>query len=389
LEELASANEDLRIQAEESQAQAIELMAQAEELEIQREREIQRLASFPQLNPNPILEVDTSGRITYSNQAAREVVTGLGPPAKLRDLLPADLKQILLNIKRTGKTHFQREVQVKDTVYLQSISCAEPFQAIRLYGIDISKRKRSEAAVLKANEEWERTFEAVPDLIALLDTNHHFVRVNRAMAAALGAEPQELAGKPCYELMHRSTRPPDVCPHSLLLQDGQGHTAEIREFDRDFLVTTSPLVDDKGQLMGSVHVARDITKRKRAEEALSRLNEELEQRVAARTEELHESVAQLKEEINEREEAEQKAAVLGRLYRLLSRVYESIVHAQDQEELFRQACRIMMEEGDFLHCWSGRVDWSGRRHNTTSLTIIRKILLFPWKMSRRAGDRPG
>ena len=247
----------------------------------QREREFQRLASFPQLNPNPILEVDTSGRITYSNQSAREVVTGLGPPTKLRDLLPADLKQILLNIKRTGQTHFQREVQVKDAVYLQSISYVEPFQTIRLYGIDISQRKRSEAAVLKANEEWERTFEGVPDLIAILDTDHHLVRVNRAMAAALGAEPQELAGKHCYELMHRSTYPPDFCPHSLLLQDGQGHTAELREFDRDFLVTTSPLVDDKGQLMGSVHVARDITVRKRAEEALSRLNEELEQRIAA------------------------------------------------------------------------------------------------------------
>ncbi|MFZ0052737.1 MAG: hypothetical protein WAK96_13260, partial [Desulfobaccales bacterium] len=92
----------------------------------EREREFQRLASFPQLNPNPILEVDTSGRITYSNQAAREVVTGLGPQTKLRDLLPADLKQILLNIKGTGQTNFQREVQVKDAVYLQSISYVEP-----------------------------------------------------------------------------------------------------------------------------------------------------------------------------------------------------------------------------------------------------------------------
>jgi light-regulated signal transduction histidine kinase (bacteriophytochrome) len=104
-------------------------------------------------------------------------------------------------------------------------------------------------------------------------------------------------------------------------------------------------------------VARDITKRKRAEAALRRLNEELEQRVAARTEDLHKTVAQLREEVSEREEAEQKAAVLGRLYRLLSRVYESIVHTKDKEELFRQACRIMMEEGDFLFCWIGRVDW--------------------------------
>ena len=40
----------------------------------------------------------------------------------------------------------------------------------------------------------------------------------------------------------------------------------------------------------------------------------------------------------------------------MSRVYEVIVHAQDPEGLFRQACRIIMEEGDFLLCWIGRVD---------------------------------
>jgi PAS domain S-box-containing protein len=100
-----------------------------------------------------------------------------------------------------------------------------------------------------------------------------------------------------------------------------------------------------------------ITERKRAEEELRRAKDELEQRVEERTEELTETVAQLEEEMSEREEAEQQAATLGRLYHLLSRVNEAIVRAQDQEGLFRQACRIMMEEGSFLLCWIGRVDW--------------------------------
>ena len=51
---------------------------------------------------------------------------------------------------------------------------------------------------------------------------------------------------------------------------------------------------------------------------------------------------------------------MGRLYRLLSRVNETIVRAQEPEWLFRQACRIMMEEGDFLLCWIGRVDWAAK-----------------------------
>ena len=50
----------------------------------QREREILRQASFPRVNPNPVLEADTAGRITYFNQAAHETIEKLGGAAAIQ-----------------------------------------------------------------------------------------------------------------------------------------------------------------------------------------------------------------------------------------------------------------------------------------------------------------
>jgi PAS domain S-box-containing protein len=125
-------------------------------------------------------------------------------------------------------------------------------------------------------DEWERTFDAVPDLIFILNLEHGIVRANRAAAAALGLAPEELVGRKCFECVHGLSEPPWFCPHSQLLEDGQEHSVELQELGRDFLVTVSPLRDRQGHLAGSVHVARDITARKQAELDLARQNAVLE-----------------------------------------------------------------------------------------------------------------
>jgi len=129
---------------------------------------------------------------------------------------------------------------------------------------------------ISSPDEWERTFDAVPDLIFILNLEHGIVRANRATAAALGLAPEELVGRKCFECVHGLAEPPWFCPHSQLLEDGQEHTLEVQELGRDFLVTVSPLRDRQGHLAGSVHVARDITARKRAELDLARQNAVLE-----------------------------------------------------------------------------------------------------------------
>ncbi len=165
---------------------------------------------------------------------------------------------------------------------------------------------RHEAEVLRVRDEWERTFEAVPDLIAILDASHRVVRVNRAMAERMGTSPEDAVGRPCYEAVHNLSHPPDDCPHEKLIEDGREHVAEVYEprLGGHFLVSVSPLHDAQGQLSGCVHVARDITARKQAEDELRRHRDNLEAVVHERTAALIAANEQLTREVTVRRQAE-------------------------------------------------------------------------------------
>jgi PAS domain S-box-containing protein len=135
---------------------------------------------------------------------------------------------------------------------------------------DITERKRLQDEILRAKEEWERTFDAVPDLISIIDRDYRIVRVNKSMADRLGISNGDAVGRTCFEIVHHSGLPIRSCPHQLLIDDGKEHVQEIHEdtLNGDFLVTASPLKDASGTVTGCVHVLHDITEPKRAEKAL-------------------------------------------------------------------------------------------------------------------------
>ncbi|MBI4644191.1 MAG: PAS domain S-box protein, partial [Deltaproteobacteria bacterium] len=79
----------------------------------QAEEEIARLATFPQLNPNPILEVDNQGNITFANPAAHELAQKLDLP-DLQAFLPADLEKILRSAQEVRERQFRCEKHLKE-----------------------------------------------------------------------------------------------------------------------------------------------------------------------------------------------------------------------------------------------------------------------------------
>ena len=143
--------------------------------------------------------------------------------------------------------------------------------------VDISDRKKAAQELWQAKNDWERTFDTVPDFIAVLYNKHRIVRANKAMTQQLEVKPEQAIGLTCYSCVHGTSIPPEFCPHAKTLQDGKEHVAEVHEprLGGDFIVSTTPLRDEKGHMIGSVHVARNITERKKAEEALRKLNRHL------------------------------------------------------------------------------------------------------------------
>ena len=124
---------------------------------------------------------------------------------------------------------------------------------------------------ISMKKTWEKTFNALPDPIVILNANYEIVRSNSAMAVLVGMAPSDIIGKKCFEIVHCLPYPPENCPHTCTLLDGKVHSFEIFEkhFDSWLNFTTVPFSDKNGNTLFSVHIIKDVTQQKRDREQLT------------------------------------------------------------------------------------------------------------------------
>jgi PAS domain S-box-containing protein len=113
--------------------------------------EMERLASFPQLNPNPVIEVDYSGKITFMNAATEKVIEKLGIGKGDAALLPSDLGTILRDMATKGESLVYREIEIKGRIFELAILLAPLFNVARIYGRDITARRQVEKSLVSLN----------------------------------------------------------------------------------------------------------------------------------------------------------------------------------------------------------------------------------------------
>ena len=125
------------------------LLAENEELkmrltDLKRAAERMRhLASFPQMNPDPLVEVNSSCKVTFYNPGAQKALKNLGIDKEdFNIFLPSDIDVILKDLGKKEQSVFYREIIIKDRVFGQNIYLTPQYDAARIYAHDITEYKR-------------------------------------------------------------------------------------------------------------------------------------------------------------------------------------------------------------------------------------------------------
>jgi len=141
----------------------------------------------------------------------------------------------------------------------------------------LTKHKNADEELYKAQADWEKTFDAISDWVAITDLKGRILRPNRSGEDFTGISSAQIVGQSCCKLVHGSEEHIPGCPLQKMLHTRQRESAEFKvpDTNRWLLVTIDPVTDKEGNLIGVVHIPRDITERKRMEEALGKSEAEL------------------------------------------------------------------------------------------------------------------
>jgi PAS domain S-box-containing protein len=131
-----------------------------------------------------------------------------------------------------------------------------------LLGLTVQNVSLFEVAA-NSRRQWLDTFDSIGDLIVVHSPNGAVLRANRTLAWHLGVEPGELEGQQLRSLLQQTELHWTSCPYC---EGAAGNPEQIDPtFGGYFLVTNSTFHDSNGVPLGTIHVLKDFTERRQAE----------------------------------------------------------------------------------------------------------------------------
>ncbi len=175
-------------------------------------------------------------------------------------------------------SYYLNQVQDITNLKLSENKLKESKEKLKKLNKELELKVKERTKVLKESEkEKALILESISEIIVFQDTTNKIIWANKAAGDSVNLSPEQLVGHKCHEIWHNCSEPCVNCPVITALTINQPTTREMITPDRRIWnVSCYPIHDDKGNTIGIVEVAQNITKRKRAELKLKESKQLLE-----------------------------------------------------------------------------------------------------------------